>query len=80
MTALSFYISSAKNEIIKLKRTFAYWLTIICALIFPILFFIAYLVEYETLVPEIGINPWEKFMATQISNSIPFFFINQKIK
>jgi hypothetical protein len=73
MTALSFYMSSTKNEIIKLKRTFAYWLTIISALLFPVLFFIVYAVEHESLTPEIGVNPWEKFMTTQIENSIPFF-------
>ena len=73
MTALSFYISSIKNEFIKLKRTFAFWLTIISAILFPILFFIAYFLKHKTNTPEIGINPWEKFMTTQIENSIPFF-------
>lgn len=72
MTALAFYISSAKNELIKLKRTFAFWLTIISALLFPFLFFIAYLLKHNTLTPEIGINPWDKFMTMQIENSIPF--------
>ncbi|SDH81650.1 ABC transporter permease [Winogradskyella thalassocola] len=73
MTAISFYISSIKNEFIKLKRTFAFWLTIISAILFPILFFIAYFLKHETNTPEAGINPWEKFMTIQIENSIPFF-------
>lgn len=73
MTALTFYLSSTKNELIKLKETFAFWLTIISAVLFPILFFIAYNLKHETLTPEIGINPWDKFMSTQIQNSIPFF-------
>jgi len=73
MTVLSFYISSIKNEFIKLKRTFAFWLTIISAILFPILFFIAYFLKHKTNTPEIGINPWEKFMTVQIENSIPFF-------
>ncbi len=73
MTVLSFYISCIKNEFIKLKRTFAFWLTIISAILFPILFFIAYFLKHKTNTPEIGINPWEKFMTTQIENSIPFF-------
>ena len=47
MTAVSYYISNIKNEAIKLKRTFAFWLTIISALIFPLLFFIIYLVKHE---------------------------------
>ncbi len=73
MTVLFFYISSIKNELIKLKRTFAFWLTIISAFLFPLLFFIIYLIEHKALTPEIGINPWDKFMTTQIENSIPFF-------
>lgn len=73
MRALSFYLFSTKNELIKLKRTFAFWLTIISALLFPLLFFIAYALRHEALVPEIGVNPWAKFMTTQIENSIPFF-------
>ena len=73
MTALSFYRSSIKNEFIKLKTTFAFWLTIISAVLFPILFFIAYFLKHKTNTPEVGINPWEKFMTIQIENSIPFF-------
>lgn len=73
MTALSFYISNTKNELIKLKRTFAFWLTIISAIIIPLLFFIVYMVKYNSLVPAVGENPWEKFMINQVKNSIPFF-------
>jgi hypothetical protein len=73
MSAILYYTSSLKNELIKLKRTFAFWLTIISAIIFPILFFIAYLLKHENLAPAVGVNPWEKFMTTQIENSIPFF-------
>lgn len=73
MTALSFYISSIKNEFIKLKRTFAFWLTIISALLFPILFFIAFCIKHKTNTPKIGVNPWDYFMTVQIENSTPFF-------
>jgi hypothetical protein len=73
MKAISFYISSIKNELIKLKRTFAFWLTIISAILFPILFFIAYALRHKAQIPKTGINPWEKFMTIQIENSIPFF-------
>lgn len=72
MTAVSYYISNIKNEAIKLKRTFAFWLTIISALIFPLLFFIIYLVKHEQVVPGLGVNPWEKFMINLVQNSIPF--------
>ena len=73
MSAILYYTSSLKNELIKLKRTFAFWLTIISALLFPMLFFIVYFFKHETLAPKAGINPWEKFMTMQIENSIPFF-------
>ncbi|WP_299108310.1 ABC transporter permease [uncultured Tenacibaculum sp.] len=73
MSALSFYISNTKNELIKLKRTFAFWLTIISALSIPLLFFIVYAVKHAKLIPEVGVNPWEKFMVNQVKNSIPFF-------
>ncbi|MFT4801988.1 MAG: hypothetical protein ACI93N_001763 [Flavobacteriaceae bacterium] len=73
MSTILYYTSSLKNELIKLKRTFAFWLTIISAILFPILFFMAYFFKHENLVPTAGINPWEKFMTIQIENSIPFF-------
>ncbi len=72
MTAVSYYLSNTKNEVIKLKRTFAFWLTIISALIFPLLFFIVYLVKHESMIPEDGANPWGKFMFKQIQITIPF--------
>lgn len=71
MTAISYYLSNTKNEVIKLKRTFAFWLTIISALIFPLLFFIIYLVKHAKLIPDVGVNPWDKFMANQVENAIP---------
>ena len=73
MSLLSTYTSSIKNETIKLKRTFAFWLTIISAILFPVIFFLAYLSEHESLVPAAGVNPWDQFMSVQIENSIPFF-------
>lgn len=73
MTTITYYSSNIKNELIKLKRTFAFWLTIISAVLFPILFFIVYYFKHESLAPKAGINPWDKFMTIQIENSIPFF-------
>ena len=72
MTAVSYYLSNTKNEVIKLKGTFAFWLTIISALIFPLLLFIVYLVKHEKLIPDAGENPWDEFMFKQIKNVIPF--------
>lgn len=73
MTAIAYYTASIKNELIKLKRTFAFWLTIISALLFPILFFIAFFIKHKTNNPKPGINPWDYFMTVQIENSTPFF-------
>jgi hypothetical protein len=73
MTAITYYTSNIKNELIKLKGTFAFWLTVISGLIIPVLFFIVYLVKYKSLIPAEGINPWEKFMINQVKNSIPLF-------
>ena len=72
MTAIIYYSSNIKNELIKLKKTFAFWLTIISALIIPVLFFIVYMVKHANLIPEAGINPWDKYMVNQVQNSIPF--------
>ena len=71
MTALTYYTSNIKNELIKLNRTFAFWLTIISALIIPLLFFFVYLVKHANLAQAPEINPWDKFMANQIQNAIP---------
>jgi hypothetical protein len=73
MKALSLYLASIKNELIKLKWTLAFWLTIGSALLFPILFFIVYFAKHKSLAPAVGVNPWVKFMEIQIENSIPFF-------
>ena len=70
MTAITYYTSNIKNELIKLKGTFAFWLTVISGLIIPVLFFIVYLVKYKSLIPAEGINPWEKFMINQVKNSL----------
>lgn len=72
MSIIKHYSFSIKNELIKLKRTFAFWLTIISAIIFPLLFFIVYLIKYEKMIPALGVNPWEKFMTNLVQNSIPF--------
>ncbi len=71
MTAISYYLSNTKNEVIKLKGTFAFWLTIISALIIPLLFFTIYLVKHTKLIPALGDNPWDKFMVNQVQNAIP---------
>lgn len=71
MTAITYYSLNLKNELIKLKRTFAFWLTIISALVIPLLFFIIYLIKHAKLAQPIDVNPWDKFMTNQIQNAIP---------
>ena len=72
MTAITYYTSSIKNEFLKLKRTFTFWLTIISAFFIPIIFFLVYLFKSESLVPKINENPWDKFLGTQIVSVVPF--------
>lgn len=71
MSAIPYYISSTKNEFIKLKRTFAFWLTIISALFIPIIYLIYYLLKYKDLIPDEGVNPWNKFFVNQIRAAAP---------
>ncbi len=66
MKAFIYYISSIKNEILKLKNTFALWLSILSALFIPVLYFIYYLLKYDSLLPDEGVNPWDKFLKEQI--------------
>jgi len=71
MNAITYYIASVKNEKIKLKRTFALWLTFISALFIPIIFFLYYLLKYETLIPAEGENPWDRFIHDQVFAAAP---------
>lgn len=79
MNAISSYFISIKNEVFKLKRTFAFWLTIISAFFIPAIYFVYYLLKYKTLIPANDINPWDKFLNNQIisvsSLLIPLFIV-----
>lgn len=79
MTTLSYYFTSTKNEFFKLKRTFAFWLTIISALFIPIIYFLYYFLKYESLIPVEDTNPWDKFINDQVMAAgpmlIPLFII-----
>jgi len=74
----TFFIS-LKNEVLKLKNTFAFWITIISALFIPTIYFIYYTLKYESLIPAEGVNPWSKFMIDQIMSSasllLPLFIV-----
>ena len=79
MTTISYLVAGLRNETFKLKRTFALWLSILGALFIPVIYFLYYLLKYETLIPAEGINPWDKFIVEQIRNAspllIPMFII-----
>lgn len=79
MKSLHFFTNSIKNETLKLKGTFALWLSIISALFIPLIYFLYYVFKHESLIPATGVNPWEKFMVDQIMSAatilIPFFII-----
>ncbi|NVK52782.1 MAG: ABC transporter permease [Flavobacteriaceae bacterium] len=71
MTAITHYTTSTVNEFQKLKRTFAFWLTIISALFIPIIYLLYYLIKYKQLIPTEGVNPWDKFIVEQIRAAVP---------
>ncbi|NER14584.1 ABC transporter permease subunit [Leptobacterium flavescens] len=79
MNSLSYFLSSTKNETVKLKRTFAFWLSVIGAFFIPLIYLLYYLLKYEKLIPKEGENPWDSFMTSQITAAspllIPMFII-----
>lgn len=72
MNAIIYFITSVKNEFLKLKRTAAFWLVIVSAFFIPVIFFFVYLFKTEAMIPKEGVNPWEDYMAQQITTIIPF--------
>ena len=72
MTAFTYYTISLKNELIKLKRTFAFWLTILSAFFIPFISLLVYLFKTEHLIPKEGANPWDEFIGSQINAIVPF--------
>ena len=72
MSAFTYYIFSTRNELIKLKKTFAFWLSIISALIVPLLSLVIGFFKTKMLIPGEGVNPWDDFMMKQITSAIPF--------
>lgn len=68
-----------QNEILKLKRTFAFRLTIIGASFIPFIYFVFHVLKYKSLIPDTDINPWNKFMSDQIMSAgsilIPLYIV-----
>lgn len=62
------------TEFIKLKNTFALWLTVMGALFVPLILFATYLSDVKSFVPGPGINPWDDFLVRTL-NGCCFFSI-----
>ena len=62
------------TEFIKLKKTFALWLTILGALFVPLILFATYLSDVKSFVPGPGVNPWDDFLVRTL-NGCCFFSI-----
>lgn len=55
------FLQSFSTEIIKVKNSFAFWLTILCAVIVPIGLLLAFSYEWKLLIPHAGENPWDDY-------------------
>ncbi|MBB6108710.1 hypothetical protein SAMN05421821_10255 [Mucilaginibacter lappiensis] len=50
------------TELVKLKNTFALWLTLFGALFLPLLLFTSYLFEAKEFLPAPNVNPWYDYL------------------
>tara|TARA_R110002073_G_scaffold89852_6_gene212483 strand:+ start:3302 stop:4075 length:774 start_codon:yes stop_codon:yes gene_type:complete len=79
MSVITYYISSVKNELFKLKRTFAFWLTLLAAIFIPGLIFVVMLFKHKNFIPKDDSNPWNMIMEIEtsiiVTVLIPFFII-----
>ena len=79
MAAITYYISSVKNELFKLKRTFAFWLTLLASFFIPGLLFVVTLFKHKNFIPKDDSNPWDMIMQIETSIIVtvlmPFFII-----
>ncbi|MCF0074208.1 ABC transporter permease [Dyadobacter sp. CY261] len=62
------------TEFIKLKNTFALWLTILGALFVPFILFATYLSDVKAFIPGHGVNPWDDFLI-RVLNGCCFFSV-----
>lgn len=60
------------TELIKLRRTFAFWLTIIGAAIIPLMLIITYIYNWQMFVPAAGRNPWSELFTRAFNGVILF--------
>lgn len=62
------------TEFIKLKNTFALWLTVMGALFVPLVLFATYLSDVKSFVPGPRVDPWDDFLIRTL-NGCCFFSI-----
>ena len=62
------------TEFIKLKNTFALWLTIAGSSFVPIVLFATYLSDIKAFVPYTDVNPWDDFLVRTL-NGCCFFSV-----
>jgi hypothetical protein len=60
------------TELIKLKNTFALWLTLAGALFVPVILFATYLSDIKAFTPQNGADPWQDFLVRTL-NGCCFF-------
>lgn len=60
------------TELIKLKNTFALWLTILGASFMPLLLLSAYLLSVKEFVPGPAVNPWYEYLLRTFNGSCLF--------
>jgi hypothetical protein len=57
------FLQSYSTEVIKVKNSFAFWLTILCAVIIPTGLLLAFSYEWKLLIPHPGENPWDDYLT-----------------
>ncbi|HVG42440.1 MAG TPA: ABC transporter permease [Chitinophagaceae bacterium] len=57
------FLQSYSTEVIKVKNSFAFWLTILCAVIVPIGLLLAFSYEWRLLIPHSGVSPWDDYFT-----------------
>ena len=79
MNTILIFTRNISIELFKLKRSFAFWLTIIGASFIPLIYFIYYALKYKSLIPADDVNPWDNFLTIQIMSAasllIPLFIV-----
>jgi hypothetical protein len=55
------FLQPFSTEVIKVKHSFAFWLTILCAVIVPTGLLLAFSYEWQILIPQSGVSPWDDY-------------------